>query len=90
MLGNQTEDERGARAWHITTWKDGHDPVNDYWVEDGKFYEVTALHIAVNMGPLNRIETGRLITGMDVEKKKTVLDAIAKWEQEEVQDQPLP
>lgn len=89
VLGIQMADERGRLAWHITTWTNGHDPVEDYWVEGGNFYEVTGVHIAVDIGPRNRIETGRLITGMDAEKNTTILDAIAKWEREEVQDLPV-
>jgi hypothetical protein len=82
--GWQYENERGKIAWHVRTWPHG-DPIEDYWVEGGEFYEVVGLHYAVNMLPLNRIETGRRITGMDAAKREAILNAISGWE-----NSPLP
>jgi hypothetical protein len=78
--GWQYGNERGELAWHVRTWPNSGDPIDDYWVEGGEFYEVTGLHIAMNMLPMNRIETGRRIIEMDVEKKDAILNAIVEWE----------
>lgn len=78
--GFQYEDELGELAWHISTWPISGDPIEDYWVTGGEFYEIVGLHFAVNMLPLNRIEVGRLITGIDPVKRDTILNAIADWE----------
>jgi hypothetical protein len=78
--GWQFEDERGGVAWHIRTWPNSGDPIDDYWVERSEFYEVVRLDLAINAIPMNRIETGRKITEMDVLKRGAVLNAIAEWE----------
>jgi hypothetical protein len=78
--GSQFEDERGDLAWHIKTWPDSGDPIEDYWVEGGEFYEVVELQSAMDDLALNRIETGRRITGIDPAKRTGILNAIAAWE----------
>jgi hypothetical protein len=78
--GWQFEDERGKLAWHIRTWPNSGDPIDDYWVEGSVFYEVVRLDLAMNMIPMNQIETGGRITGMDASKRDAVLNAIAEWE----------
>jgi hypothetical protein len=80
--GWQYENERGHIAWHVRTWPHT-DPIEEYWVEGNEFYEIVGLHYAVNMLPLNRIETGRRIIGMDETKRTTILNTIAQWEKEE-------
>jgi hypothetical protein len=78
--GWQYQGERGELAWHIRTWPESGDPIEDYWVEDGEFYEVVELHLDMNDLPMNRIETGRRITGIDTAKRIGILNAIAEWE----------
>jgi autonomous glycyl radical cofactor GrcA len=73
------EDERGNLGWHIRTWPNGGDPVDDYWVEGSEFYEVLRLDLAMKATPTNRIETGRRIIEMDVAKRDTILIAIGEW-----------
>jgi hypothetical protein len=85
--GWQYEDERGQLAWHIRTWLEGGDRVEDdreadngvedYWVEGGEFYEVVEIHL-VNELP-KRIETGRKVTGIDAAKRSGILKTIAEW-----------
>lgn len=78
--GWQYEDKRGGLAWHIRTWPESGDPVEDYWVEGDEFYEVVAIHLPMNGLVRNRIETGRRITGIDPAKRSGILNAIAEWE----------
>ena len=78
--GWQYENELGELAWHVRTWPNSGDPIDDYWFKDGEFYEVTKLDIWRNMTPENRIEIGRRIMGMDAEKRDAMLSAIAEWE----------
>ncbi len=78
--GSQFEDDRGDLAWHIRTWPDSGEPIEDYWVEGGEFYEVVELHSDMDNLAMNRIETGRRITGIDPAKRTGILNAIAEWE----------
>lgn len=76
--GWQYEDGRGDLAWHIRTWPESGDPIEDYWVEGGEFYEVVEIHLANDIP--KRIETGRRITGIDATKRIGILNVIAEWE----------
>jgi hypothetical protein len=83
--GWQYEKEHGKLTWHIKTWLTSGSPIEEYWIEGGEFYEVLGKHYAVNMQPVNHIETGRMIVEIDPIKRETILNAIAEWEKAEVE-----
>ena len=80
VQGFEFEDERGIRAWHITTWTTDRNVIENYWIEGDKFFEVLCLYL----DPPLRIETGRLIVDTDERKRTVILNALGKWEQEEL------
>lgn len=89
VQGFQYQNERMVLAWHINTWPNSGDPIEDYWVENGEFYEIVGRHFAVNMLPINRIETGRRIIEMEPAKRDSILNAIAEWEKPIEDEVPL-
>lgn len=80
VQGFEFEDERGIRAWHITTWTTDRNVIEDYWIEGDKFHEVLGLYLNAN----SRIEIGRLIVDIEEQKRTVILNALRKWEQEEL------
>jgi hypothetical protein len=75
VSGYQHMDERGEVGWLMTAWPGGN-PVNDYWVANGRFYNA-------------RIDLGRdgfLIEvfnenhDIDPKEKTAILNALAKWD----------
>jgi hypothetical protein len=85
MLGMQFEDERGIRGWHITTWTvEGTSHIDDYWIENGKFYEMLRRDISGYPGVPSRIETGRLVVEIEAKKRDTILKGLAQWELEAI------
>lgn len=71
-------------AWHITTWPSSGSPIDDYWYEAPDFFEMLRIDYAVNLRPENRFETGRKIIEMDVQKERSLRQAIKEWEKPEV------
>jgi hypothetical protein len=75
----QYKNEQGKIGWFIMTWPFEGDPVDDYWLEGENFYRIVGLSI---WPPSSQIETGRIVSDMDIAVRKVVMDAIAKWEAE--------
>lgn len=83
LVGLLYGNDRGGRAWHIKQINEN--PVKDYCVQGGKFFSIK---IDVPLGgPIGmRLERGDLILDMSEDERRTILDAIAKWEAHERQN----
>ena len=78
----QFRDDQGKLVWHVTTWPEEGDPIDDYWVEGDEFREIVRLDMYINLTPNSRVEIGRLIVEMNEQKRKSILGALAKWQEE--------
>jgi len=82
VYGFKYRNEEGQIAWH-TMSHPNENPVHDFWVVEGKFHAVS-IHYAYKMTNETRIETYGIID-VSPDEKKAILDAIAKWEQEDAE-----
>ena len=57
-------------------------PIDEYWIDGGKFYEMLGTDISGYPGVPNRMETGREVIEIEQKKRDTILKAIAGWELE--------
>lgn len=75
VSGFQYKDERGEVGWKMTAWPGGN-PVNEYWVRNGRFYGVR-----IDLGPnKSLIEVLNEIHDIDLKERTAILNALAKWE----------
>jgi hypothetical protein len=81
LIGLLYGNDRGDRAWHIKQINEN--PVKDYCVQGEKFFS-TKIDVPLG-GPIGmHLERGDdLILDMSEPEKRTILDAIAKWEADE-------
>ena len=82
VYGFQYENGRGERGWHTTSWK--RDPIHDFWVQNGKFYEIS-IHYAYRDGDEMLMQIYGEVSSVSPEEKKVVLDAIEKWEKQDAE-----
>ena len=75
VSGFQYRDERDEVGWKMTAWPGGN-PVNDYWVADGKFYAVR-MDLGKNE---SLIEVLNEVQEVDPKERIAVLHAITEWE----------
>jgi len=80
VMGFKFENPDGELGWHITAWRDGIDPIHDYWVAGKDFYSV-AIHYFYKGSPINVIEIYRPAITEHIEsaERKVVLEAISEW-----------
>lgn len=77
ILATKHRTDIGELGWLVMTWPDAGDPIDSFWFQGGKFYEITFtdwLTRGINMGVV--------ASEMDSSVYKIILNAIAKWEAE--------
>ena len=68
--------ERGQMGWEVRTWADDGSQVDGYWIAYGEIREIA-------QPPDFKI--GRFIVEMDDAKRDILLNAIMKWQEEEIE-----
>ncbi|HZB89035.1 MAG TPA: hypothetical protein VE291_10285 [Terracidiphilus sp.] len=76
--GIQYELPDGQCGWHITTWP-GRDPVNVYWVANGRFFAVK-IHLITEPDSAIKLEVFDEIFYIVPDERAAILAAIAAWE----------
>jgi hypothetical protein len=69
--------EKGQMGWAVKTWTDEESQLIGYWIANGEIRDI---------GTEPDMRIGGLITEMDESEKEILLNAIKKWQAEEIEN----
>jgi hypothetical protein len=78
IYATQHENEQGQLGWLIMTWPEDGDPLDSYWLGNGKLW-----NIAFTDWLFRGIKIGDVVTEIEPPISDLILSTIAKWEKEE-------
>lgn len=78
IQGIKSHDGNGNPGWEITAYIQSVSASDSYWVSGEDFHSMS-VHIPLDGSP-QQVHIHGVITGINPEEKKAVLDAIALWE----------
>jgi hypothetical protein len=80
VLGFQYAESSGRSGWYVTVWKNGRDPVHDYWVDDATT-AAAIREVSCRMDYGGHLLFERFLDPIMLvpEESRAILDAIQCW-----------